>query len=107
MVTDFTPRIDDKCIQLFYSSGKLHEQLYQRHGSPANGWSRRVYYETGELQFLQSFSHSIVIEEILYDRRGIILAHKIYSHKIKRLIEKRRFWMCSHGFLLSTSSNSS
>jgi len=88
MLTDFTPYPTDELIQSFYPSGNVQEEKYLRNEVPANGWSRKLYYENGTLQQAECFSHSLLIEQIIYNESGNVISHKIYSHSKKELIEK-------------------
>lgn len=88
MNTSFQPHSNDQCIRQSYPSGSLLEEYYLRDGQPANGWSRKLFYETGQLQLAECFSHSLLIEQITYSPDGTIAAHKIYSHSKKQLIDR-------------------
>lgn len=88
MITAFTPTQTDELIDSFYPSGNIQEEKYFSNGIPANGWSRKTYYERGTIQLAECYSHSLIIEQLWYDEDGNLLAHKIYSHKHKELIDK-------------------
>lgn len=85
---NFSPKEEDEIHTKIYPSGKLKEADYLRKGIPANGWSRKLYYERGAIQLQECFSNSLVIEQLVYDEEGNILSHKIYNHRLKQLIDK-------------------
>lgn len=86
--SSFFPKDDDENFKSIYPSGKLKESSYLRNGQPANGWSRKLFYEKGALQLQECYSHSIVIEQLGYDEEGNIISHKIYNNRLKQLIVK-------------------
>lgn len=72
----------------FYESGAIKKEWFLRSDAPANGWSLKEFYESGHLKMAESYSHSLVIEQVFYNEGGEITAHKIYSHSQKKLIDK-------------------
>ena len=88
MQTNFLPKVGDQEIQTFYNSGPQREKQYLRNGIPANGWSRKEYFENGNLKFAECFSHELIIEQVHFDDTGSIISHKIYSHAKKELIDR-------------------
>lgn len=86
--TDFIPLPGDTPERSFYDSGKLKTEAWMRQGIPANGWSRKTFYESGSPELHECFSHSVEIEQLLYNEAGEIMEHKIYSHTQKQLIDK-------------------
>ncbi|MCW3074540.1 MAG: hypothetical protein JWP69_1609 [Flaviaesturariibacter sp.] len=88
MLTHFNPNPTDELVQTLYPSGQVQEEKYLRNAVPANGWSRKLYFENGMLQQADCFSHSLLIEQVTYDESGNLSSHKIYSHAKKELIDK-------------------
>jgi hypothetical protein len=88
MLTSFTPKSTDEIITSCYSSGNTREEKWLRNGTPANGWSRKTFYENGNIELHECYSNSMVIEQLFYNETGEITAHTIYSHAQKKLIEK-------------------
>ena len=88
MRTDFIPRSNDDLRQEAYSSGILKEERWLHNGTPANGWSRKIFYESGKLELQECYSNGMVIEQLFYNEKGGQVTHKIYSHKQKKLIDK-------------------
>lgn len=88
MDTSFSPKSSDELTRPTYPSGKIKEESWIRNGDPANGWSRKTFYEHGGLQLHECFSNSMVIEQLHYDASGSLTAHRVYSHKAKQLIDK-------------------
>jgi hypothetical protein len=88
MLAEFIPKAKDEVIKSHYPSGKIREEKYVRDGKPANGWSRKSFYENGKLALHECFSHELVIEQLFYSEEGELTAHKIYSHSQKKLIDK-------------------
>lgn len=88
MIQAFTPKPKDEKTISLYPSGNIQEEKHMRNGIPANGWSRKVFHENGAVHLAECYSHSLIIEQLFCDEAGILLAHKIYSHKQKQLIDK-------------------
>ncbi len=85
---EYIQKPDDKVKVSFYPSGKTCEEIYEKDGKPANGWSRKVFFENGDVWIEECFSHDIVIEQIEYKEDGTLESHMIYSHAKKKLIDK-------------------
>src|SRR5436190_20929477 len=88
MFTDFIPKQTDELVKTCYPSEKILEEKYLRNGTPANGWSRKTFYENGNIELHECYSNSMIIEQLFYNEQGEITAHKIYSHSQKKLIDK-------------------
>jgi hypothetical protein len=88
MILAFIPKETDKKITTYYPSGNIQEEFFLRNEVPANGWSRKLFYENGTIQLVECYSQFLVIEQLHYDEANNLLAHKIYSHKQKQLIDK-------------------
>ncbi len=78
----------DRKVDEYFPSGSISAESYLVGDGPANGWSRKAYYENGCVRQEQCFSHSVLIEQIDYDQHGQVSSHKIYSHGLKQLIDK-------------------
>lgn len=88
MLPTFAPKATDPKISSFYPSDNIQEEKYLSNSISANGWSRKTFHENGSVQLAECYSHSLIIEQLLYDETGNLLAHKIYSHKHEQLIDK-------------------
>lgn len=55
---------------------------------PANGWSSKKYFISGELEDEENYSNGLLIEKISYNESGIITEHKIWNNRLRQLIDK-------------------
>src|SRR5687767_7929973 len=85
---EFTQKSGEERKISYYPSGKTCEELFEKEGKPADGWSRKVFFENGTTRIEECYSHEQLIEQIEYGEDGSIETHKIYSHGKKKLIDK-------------------
>lgn len=71
-----------------HPNGALYLYTVLKDGKPANGWSKKIFYENGGLQQEENYSNGLLIEVISYDDSGIITEHKIWNNRLKQLIAK-------------------
>ena len=84
----FTPRPGDREVTSYHPNGLPDSVAYFREGIPANGWSRKEWWENGNLKQADCFSHQLLIESVTFDENGNKQGHLIYSHRLKTLVNK-------------------
>jgi len=84
----YTEKPGDVILKQFHSNGTLHLYTVLKNERSANGWSHKIFCENKCLKQEENYSNGLLIEVIKYDESSVITAHKIWSNRLKQLIDK-------------------